>query len=174
MTETAPSDAQILAEWVMANPAADSARWREGIHHYESASLDDGGIMGAAAELMCAALTHYVADGSIIVSAPDEAPEIALAQTIWNVLIATLQGGGGSRTASSDRCLRLGLAAARQAAYQPEDLGGNGLMAEAFDEDNRALMMRALSGFPAGDQAPVRLTQWFAGQAMLTPGRVVP
>ena len=167
MIEAAPSSAQIVTEWAMTDPASDSARWREGISRYEAGSLDDNIAMETAAELMCAALTYYVADGTIICDLQGEPPDTAVAQTIWNVLVATLYSGAGTAlTESSAKCLRLTLAAARQGGYQPEDLGGNDLMAELFEDASRARMAAALSGSPAhAGRAPVHLARWFTGQA---------
>jgi hypothetical protein len=127
--------------------------------------------MREAAELMCAALVHYVADGTVIGDVEGESPETVMEQTIWNVLIATLYGGGGqSLTAGSAKCLRLALAAVRRGRYQPRDLGGNGLMAEVFEHDNRGLMADALSGLQAQPgEPPVQLTRWFTGQAAYKP-----
>jgi len=166
MTETAPSSAQIAAEWTIADPAGDSVRWWEGISRYEAGSLDDGAAMEDAARLMCAALVHYVADGTLIGDIEGESPETALEQTIWNVLVATLHGGGGQPlSAGSAQCLRLALAAARQGGYQAEDLGGSGVMAEVFDDDSRGLMIDALSGLAdRPGEAPVELAPWFTGQ----------
>jgi hypothetical protein len=167
MPETKPSSAQIVAEWVIANPADDSARWQEGMRRYEAEPLDDGTAMEAAAELMCAVLIYYIADGTVIGDIKGESPETVVEQTLWNVLVASLHGGGGQPlSAGSAKCLRLALAAARRGGYQAEDLGGNGLMGEVFDDDSRALMTAALSGLPErAGQEPVQLTPWFIGQA---------
>lgn len=171
MTEVAPSPAQIGAEWTVTDPVGDSARWREGISRYEAVSLDDSTAMEKAAELMCAALTYYVADGTVICELGGEPPDTLLTQTIWNVLVATLYSRAGTPpTAGSAKCLRLALAAARQGGFQPADLGGNDLMAELFEDTSRAQMSAALSDSPAhaGD-APVELAQWFTGQAGTRP-----
>ena len=88
MSETDSSSAQIVAEWIITNPVDDSARWRAGMRHYEAGSLDDGAAMAEAAELMCAALIYYVADGTVIGDIGGESPETAVEQTIWNVLVA--------------------------------------------------------------------------------------
>jgi hypothetical protein len=166
MSEMGPSSEQIVAEWIMTDPVGDSDRWREGIRRYEAGTLDDVVAMGAAAELMCVALAYYVADGTVVGDMEDESPEEVVAQTIWNVLVAILHGSGGKPlSVGSAKCLRLALAAVRRSGYQAEDLGGNGLMAEAFDDGSRALMAAALSGLPARvDEAPVQLTPWFTGQ----------
>lgn len=176
MTESRPSVNQILTEWTIAEPAADRARWQEGIRRYEAESLDDYAAMGAAAELMCAALTHYVADGSIITDTTAEPPETALVQTVWNVLVATLHGGSGnSPSTDSDKCLRLALAATRRGQYQSGDLGGNGLMAEAFDEDSRILMTAALSDLSTGAEAPpAELMSWFTASETSKPILAMP
>jgi hypothetical protein len=171
VSETGPSPAQIVAEWIVTDPVGDSAHWWQGIRSYEAGSLDDGATMTEAAELMCAALVHYVADGTVICDIEGESPETAMEQTIWNVLIATLYGGARqSLSANSAKCLRLALTAVRRGRYQPRDLGGNGLMAEVFDHDGRALMADALSGLPACQgEPPVQLTRWFSGQAAYKP-----
>jgi hypothetical protein len=176
VSETGPSSAQIVAEWIIANPADDLARWREGIRRYEAGSLDDGAAMEEAAQLMCAALTYYVADGTVIGDTGGVSPDTVMAQTIWNVLVAALHGGGGkAMTAGSAKCLRLALAAVRQSGYQAEDLGGNGLMAEMFDDGSLDLMTAALSGLPArAGEEPVQLTQWFTGQALSKPILLMP
>ena len=167
---------QILVEWTVADPGADLARWQAGIRRYEAGSLDDSAEMGEAADLMCAALTHYVANGSAIMGSSGESPETTIAQTVWNVLVATVHGSDGNNlSADSNRRLRLALAAARLARYQPGDLGGSGLMAEIFDEDSRSLMAVALSD-PATDAstAPVDLTAWFTGSGTAKPALAMP
>jgi hypothetical protein len=171
VSEAAPSSAQIVAEWSPADPASDSARWREGISLYEAGSLDDGITMETAAELMCAGLTHYVVDSTVICDLGDEPSDAAVAQTIWNVLVATLYGSGGTPlSAGSAKCLRLALAAARQGGYQAEDLGGNDLMAEVFDDASRARMSAALTASPSrAGKAPVQLARWFTDQAESKP-----
>jgi hypothetical protein len=177
MSETGPSSEQIVAEWIIADPADDSVRWWEGIWlRYEAASLDDGVAMGEAAELMCAALAYYVVDGTVIGDIEGESPETAVEQTVWNVLVATLHGGGGQPlSAGSAKCLRLALAAARRGGYQAQDLGGNGLMAEMFDDGARGLMTGALSGLPTGPgDEPVQLTRWFTGPAASKPMLAMP
>jgi len=176
VSETGPSSEQIVSEWIIGDPVGDSARWWDGIRRYEAASLDDGAAMGEAAELMCAALAYYVADGTMIGDIEDESPETTVKQTIWNVLVATLYGGVGQPlSANSAKCLRLALAAARRGGYQAQDLGGNGLMAEMFDDDTSGLMTDALSGLPAHpDDIPVQLTRWFTSQAASKPLLVTP
>jgi hypothetical protein len=171
VSETGPSSEQIVSEWIISDSVGDSARWWDGICRYEAASLDDGAAMGEAAELMCAALAYYVVAGTVICDIEDESPETAVEQTIWNVLVATLYGGGGQPlSANSAKCLRLAVAAARRGGYQAQDLGGNGLMAEMFDDDTRGLMTDALSGWPARpDDTPAQLTRWFTSQAAPEP-----
>jgi hypothetical protein len=171
VSEVEPLAAQIAAEWVITDPVGDLARWREGMRAYEAGSLDDGAAMGAAAELMCAGLAHYVADGTVIGNTEGESPETAVAQTSWNVLVATLHGGGAQPLSEgSARCLRLALAAVRRGGFQVEDLGGNGLMAEMFDNDSRAVMAAALSGLPAREgESLVQLARWFTGQTASKP-----
>lgn len=176
MTGVEPSAEQILVEWPIADPGTDLARWQDGMGRYEAGSLDDSAEMGESAELMCAALTHYVAGGSVIMGSSGESPETALAQTVWNVLVATVHGSGGNNlSADSNRCLRLALAAALRARYQPEDLGGSGLMAEIFDEDSRAVMAVALSDPVSGaGTAPVDLKAWFTGSRTAKPTLAMP
>jgi hypothetical protein len=176
VSESGPSSAQIAAEWVITDPAGDLARWREGMRRYETGSLDDGVAMGEAAELLSAGLAHYVADGTVVGDSGGEPPETAVVQTIWNVLVATLHGGGGGQlSAASARCLRLAVAAVRRGGYQAEDLGGNGLMAEMFDDDSRARMAAALFGIPQREgEAPVLLTRWFTGQTGAKPAPAMP
>src|SRR5215471_10469187 len=96
MVGNGPSVDQILAEWTVADSAVDLARWREGMRRYNGAPLDDPGEMAEAAELMCAALTHYVAGGPLALDPTDGPLELALPQAIWNVLVATLLGGPGT------------------------------------------------------------------------------
>jgi hypothetical protein len=82
---------------------------------------------------------------------------------------------GNNLSADSNRRLRLALAAARRARYQSEDLGGNGLMAEIFDEDSRTVMTVALSDPAAGAGiAPVDLTAWFTGSRIAKPALARP
>lgn len=171
MFETPPSSAQIVAEWIIADPVGDSARWRDGIRRYEAGSLDDDAAMGEAVELMCAALTYYVVDGTMTGDLEGESPDTAAAQTIWNVLVATMYGRGGKPLSTgSTKCLRLALAAVRRGGYQAKDLGGNGLMAEVFDDGSRALMTAALSDLLAeAGETPVQLRRWFTGQAASKP-----
>lgn len=176
MSETGPSSAQIIAEWIITDPVADSARWREGMGLYEARSLDDDRAMGEAAELMCAALTHYVVDGTVIGDIGGESPDGAVAQSIWNVLVATLHGGSGKPLSEgSAKCLRLALAAVRRAGYQAKDLGGNGLMADVFDNASRGLMSAALSISPTRvGEAPVQLMGWFTDQVAAEPMLATP
>lgn len=171
MPEVGPSVDQILAEWTIADPAADVARWQEGMDRYEAGSLDGGAQLDQVAELMCAALTHYVAGASIITGWADESPERAAARTIWNVFVATLGGRDRSGlSADSNRRLRLALAAARRGGYQPVDLGGSGFMARFFDGDGRRLMALALSGRPDGaGVASVNLISWFTSSNPARP-----
>ena len=51
-----PTVEQILAEWTPGPPAADLARWREGMARYDAAPVENRAEMRASAELMCAAL----------------------------------------------------------------------------------------------------------------------
>jgi hypothetical protein len=175
VADTGPSVDQILAEWTIADPGADLARWQEGMDRYEAGSLN-GARLDEAAELMCAALTHYVAGASIITGWADESPERAVARTIWNVFVATLGGGSKSGlSADSNRRLRLALAAARRGGYQPADLGGTDFMARFFDGGSRRLMALALSGPPDGaGVASVNLISWFTSRNPVMPTPVPP
>jgi hypothetical protein len=121
-----PTVAQVLAEWDSGSPAADLSRWREGIARYDAASLENRVEMRASAELMCAALTNYLRGNDIFTGSPHTAG--ALAQTIWNVLVASLLGNDQSTwDAQVERHVRLALAAARHAGLQPESLGAAAL-----------------------------------------------
>lgn len=164
MADTGPAVSQVLAEWIIADPVTDLARWQEGMSRYEAESLTDHAGLGETAELMCAALTHYVAGDAILVGSANESPETAVAHTIWNVLAVTLQGGCQTRlSADTSRRLRLALVAVRKGGYQSQDLGGSGFMARFFDSRSRGLMAVALSGTPTSTGAtPVNLVSWFA------------
>src|SRR6202035_4799055 len=54
---TGPTVTQVLAEWDSGSPAADVARWREGMARYDAAPVENRAEMRASAELMCVALT---------------------------------------------------------------------------------------------------------------------
>jgi hypothetical protein len=163
MAEVGPSADQILAEWVIDDPAADLARWQEGIRRYEGASSAADGSMSDAAELMCAALTHYVAGESILAGSDDQPPDMMVARTTWNVLLTALQAAHQNElNSATSRRLRLALAAARIGGYQSADLGGGGLMSQLFDPHSQSLMSMALSELLAGaDVRPVNLSTWF-------------
>jgi hypothetical protein len=163
MAEVGPSVDQILAEWAIDDPSADLARWQEGMRRYEGASPAADDIMSDAAELMCAALIHYVAGESILARSGDQSPDMMVARTAWNVLFATLQAGHRNRlNPASSRRLRLALAATRIGRHQSTDLGGDGLMSQLFDTDSRSLMSAALSELLTGADVPtVNLSTWF-------------
>jgi hypothetical protein len=174
VAEVGPSVDQILAEWAIDDPAVDLARWQEGMSRYEAGSSADCTDVSETAELMCAALTHYVAGSSIIVGSAEQSSEMTVARTVWNVLIVTLQGSRGTGlNADSNRRLRLALAAARLGGYQSSDLGGSGLMSQGFDAGSRTLMSTALSELVAdGNVRPVNLVLWFTDSkpATSSPG----
>lgn len=144
MPEPTPSASQILAEWTIADPATDSTRWQEGVRRHHAGSSGDPAGPGEAGELLCSALTHYVANGSVITFSDAASPETMLAHTIWNVLSAGVRGSGGNGPgADTSRRLRIALAAVRRGGYQPQGLGGSGMMAGAFDSGGRAVMVAA-------------------------------
>lgn len=153
-----PTADQIIAEWHTDQPAADLARWQEGMARYNAAPLENRADMHTAAELMCMGLVHYLAGRPIIAADPRHG-ESELVQTIWNVLVAALLGNDqttwGPRAA---RHVRLALAAARRGGFQSTELGGKGTLAKIFDDrGNQMLMAAALSPEPWS----FSLSEWF-------------
>lgn len=177
MAEVGPSVDQILAEWPIDGPAADLARWQEGMRRREGPwPQPDGLSPGDVADLMCAALTHYVAGASILPASADQSADMMAASTIWNVLFATLQEAhqNGLNPASSRR-LRLALAATRTGGYQSADLAGGGLLSQLFEMHHRGLMSTALSQLPTGAESqPTDLSSWFTGSATGLPSTPTP
>jgi hypothetical protein len=174
MTTGAPSAQEVLAEWTEADPAADLAKWQEGLRRYES-GLSGAAELDDAAELMCAGLASYIAGRSVITGWGNESAHTAVARTTWNVLAATLdERFAGQLTAMAGRRLRLALVAVRACGYQPQDLGGGGFMAGFFDARGRHLMALALSASPArAGQAMISLESWFTpGNPGMRPGGV--
>lgn len=162
MAQVDLSDGQILAEWPRPDPVADAARWREGMSRYEAGSLQGAAEVAEAAESMCAGLAHYVAGSDVITGWAGSPRETAVARTIWNVLIAVLQGDGEEELdAASARRLRLALAALRRGGYQPAGLGGNDFMARFFDARSQKLMTQALSGAASAGAGTASLRIWF-------------
>lgn len=157
-----PTVAQILAEWSPGSAAADLASWREGIARYDAAPLENQAEMRASAELMCAALTHYLQGSDIITGSPDMSGD--LIQTIWNVLVASLLGNDQTTwDAEAEPHVRLSLAAARHAELQPESLGGQGTIDQIFDDrGNRMLMQAALWSLSTTSSKSFTLRDWFA------------
>lgn len=157
-----PTVAQILSEWTLGSPAEDLARWREGMARYDAAPVENQAEMRASAELMCAALTHYLQGGNILAGSPDIAGE--LTQTIWNVLVASLIGNDQTTwDAEAERHVRLALAATRHAGLQPEALGGQGTFDKMFDDrGNQMLMQAALWDLSRSGPKPFTLSGWFA------------
>jgi len=156
-----PAVAQILAEWDSGSPAADLARWREGMTRYDGAPLENRAEMRASAELMCAALTHYLRGNDIFAGSPEMAG--GLAQTTWNVLVASLLGNDQSTwDAQVERHVRLALAAVRHADLQPESLGGRGVLDKIFDDQgNQMLMQAALWDLSRSGPKSFTLRDWF-------------
>jgi hypothetical protein len=157
-----PSLAQILAEWSPAAPEADLARWREGMTRYDNAPIENRAEMRASAELMCAALPHYLRGTDITAGTQGTSSE--LVQTIWNVLVASLLGNNQTTwDAQVERHMRLALAAARHAGLQPETLGGRGTFNQIFDDKgNQMLMLAALWGVSTSGPKAFTLQDWFA------------
>jgi hypothetical protein len=153
-----PTVDQILAEWHPGEPAADLARWQEGMARYDAAPLENRAEMFAAAELMCMGLVHYLA-GRPIMAANSRDSERDLAQTIWNVLVAALLGNDQTTWGpEAERHVRLALAAARRGGFQSTELGGKGTLAKIFDDrGNQMLMASALSREPWS----FSLVEWF-------------
>lgn len=156
-----PAVGQILAEWTIGPPAADMARWREGMARYDAAPLENRPEMRASAELMCAGLTHYL-QGDDFISDAGSNPG-ALLQTIWNVLVASLQGNDETTwDAEVEQHMRLALASARKASLQPEALGGRGTFDQIFDDrGNQMLMMAALWEMHISGPKSFSLRDWF-------------
>jgi Protein of unknown function (DUF2510) len=163
---TGPTVTQVLAEWDSGSPAADVARWREGMARYDAAPVENRAEMRASAELMCAALTHYLRGTDIFAGSPDAAG--SLAQTIWNVLVASLLGNDQSTwDAQVERHVRLALAAARRARLQPESLGGRGTLNRIFeDQGNQMLMQAALWDISRSGPKSFTLRDWFTLDAI--------
>jgi hypothetical protein len=161
-----PTVAQVLAEWDSGSPAADLARWREGMARYDAAPVENRAEMRASAELMCAPLTHYLRGNDIFAGSPDTAG--ALAQTIWNVLVASLLGNDQrSWDTQVERHVRLALTAARHAGLQPESLGGRGTLNRIFeDQGNQMLMQAALWDISRSGPKSFTLRDWFTANAI--------
>lgn len=159
-----PSVAEILAEWIIADPGSGLGRWHEGLGRYESGTLAHRGEVDEAAELMCAGLTHFLAGEAVATGWAGEPPEAAIARTIWNVLAATVPSDAAGLSAASARRLRLALAAVRQCGYQAQDLGGNGYMEGFFDAGSRQVMTLALASSPgvSGTSTSADLPSWFS------------
>jgi Protein of unknown function (DUF2510) len=156
-----PTVAQILGEWATGTPAADLARWREGMARYDAAAVENRAEMRASAELMCSALTHYLWGDNLLTASADSAGE--LTQTIWNVLVASLLGNDKTTwDAEVERHVRLALAAARHAGLQPEAMGGRGTFDKIFDDrGNQMLMQAALWNVSRSGPKPFTLHDWF-------------
>ena len=156
-----PTVAQILSEWTPGSAAEDLARWREGMTRYDAAPAENRTEMRASAELMCAALTHYLQGGNILAGSADLAAD--LTQTIWNVLVASLIGNNEATwDAGAERHVRLALAAARRAGLQPETMGGRGTFDKIFaDRGNQMLMQAALWDLSRSGPKSFTLSQWF-------------
>jgi Protein of unknown function (DUF2510) len=163
---TGPTVSQVLAEWDSGSPAADVARWREGMARYDAAPVENRAEMRASAELMCAALTHYLRGTDIFAGSPDIAG--SLAQTIWTVLVASLLGNDQSTwDAQVERHVRLALATARHAGLQPESLGGRGTLNRIFeDQGNQMLMQAALWDISRSGPKSFTLRDWFTVNAI--------
>jgi Protein of unknown function (DUF2510) len=157
-----PSLDRILAEWTPASPEADLARWREGMARYDDAAVENRAEMRASAELMCAALTHYLRGTDITAGMPGTSGE--LVQTIWNVMVASLLGNDQTTWDEQvERHMRLALAAARHAGLQPESLGGRGTFNDMFDDKgNQMLMLAALWEMSVSGPKAFTLADWFA------------
>jgi hypothetical protein len=159
-----PTVEQILAEWTVGAPGADLPRWREGMARYDAARVENRPEMRASAELMCAALTHYLQGEDIFAESPDSSGE--LLQTIWNVLVASLLGNDQTTwDAEAERHMRLALAAARNASLQPEALGGRGTFNQIFDDQgNQVLMLAALWEMHISGPKSFSLRDWFESE----------
>jgi hypothetical protein len=164
MAQVGPSIAQIIDEWQLGNADTDLARWREGMQRYDAAPLDNRGEMRAASELMCAALTHYIAERTIIDDTSEHGVEIG--QTIWNVLVASLHGNDQTTWGPEpERHVRLALAAICRAGLQPADLGGNDSLKMIFDDrGNQMLMIAALWHLSTTGPKSFTLGDWFHSQ----------
>lgn len=173
---TSPLLTEILAEWTMADPGSDLVRWHDGLSLYESGNLVGQDAADEAADMMCAGLTHYLAGEPLPRGWAGEPSETAVARTVWDVLTATLKGGTAEVGAGWGRRLRLALAAMRQCGYQPQDLGGNGFMADFFDAGSRQIMTLALASGPgmSSTASPVDLAGWFSSAEPAAPVPIVP
>jgi hypothetical protein len=131
---------------------------------YEAAPLENRPEMRASAELMCAGLTHYLQGGDFISDGGSNSG--ALLQTIWNVLVASLQGNDETTwDAEVEQHMRLALAAARKASLQPEALGGRGTFDQIFDDrGNQMLMMAALWEMHISGPKSFSLRDWFESE----------
>lgn len=159
-----PTVEQILAEWKIGPPEADLSRWREGMARYDAAPVENRPEMRASAELMCAALTHYLQGEDIFAESRDSSGE--LLQTIWNVLVASLIGNDETTwDAEVERHMRLALAVARNASLQPEALGGRGAFDQIFDDrGNQMLMLAALWEMHISGPKSFSLGDWFGSE----------
>lgn len=158
-----PTTEQILSEWPVGDPGADLARWREGMARYDAAELDDRAEMFASAELMCAALPHYLRGDLIMPDVPGRLAEAELVQTVWNVLVAALRGNDKTTWGpGSERHVRLALASARHGGMQTERLGGRGTLSRIFeDRGHQMLMIAALWAVASSGALSFTLDDWF-------------
>jgi hypothetical protein len=168
-----PTVTEILAEWDPGSPAADLARWRVGMTRYDTAPIENRAEMRASAELMCAALTHYLQGNNVLAGSPDMTGE--LTQTIWNVLVASLLGNDQTTwDAEVERHMRLALAATRHAGLQPEALGGRGTFDKIFDDrGNQTLMQAALWDLSRSGPKSFTLRNWFTSAAEERPWKLL-
>jgi hypothetical protein len=175
VTPEFPKVDEILAEWEVGSVVTALAKWREGMARYDAAPLENRAEMRASAEMMCAALAHYLRGSNIFAGSPETEGE--LPQTIWNVLVASLLGNDQTTwDAEVERHVRLALAATRQANLQPETLGGRGTLAKIFDDrGNQMLMVAALWRLSISGPKSFSLADWFAAapeeRASKSPGR---
>ncbi len=175
VTPEFPTVDEILAEWEVGSVAMALAKWREGMARYDAAPLENRAELRASAEMMCAALAHYLQGSNIFAGSPET--EGQLPQTIWNVLVASLLGNDQTTwDAEVERHVRLALAATRQANLQPETLGGRGALAKIFDDrGNQMLMVAALWRLSISGPKSFSLADWFAAapeeRASKLPGR---
>jgi hypothetical protein len=138
---------------------------------YEAAPIENRAEMRVSAELMCAALTHYLRGDGIIAGRESGG---ALVQTIWNVLVASLFGNDQSTwDAAVERHMRLALAAVRRAGLQPQALGGRGTFDKIFDDrGNQMLMLAALWQLSSPGPKSFTLSDWFGAAPDDSPWKV--
>jgi len=172
-----PTVQEILSEWTLDNVEVATAIWMHGIDRYEATDLEDRGEMILAADEMGLALAWFLSRPSGGADGTGLLPDSDIAVITWNVLVASLGGDSDElMTSGSDRSLRVAAAVVRELGCQSEELGGSGLMAEVFDDEESCnLIELALGRWPGSESGePVTLEAWFEGKPKAKPRLSLP